>query len=199
MVRVRIAGALLLGLSLQFGMAQASSDGKLTLAAKLIRSLYKQPWPGPLSISVAPTRWMLRFTAPMQAILDLGPDAQEPLLEVIGAKEIRDQVIILLGGVGDERAVVPIIEAMKAAASDPVSERRRKTLMAGNLALTNITVADVMWHHGGGISFPKCTDDPGACWDTWWKQNGATFRVSAINQSRRYSNYPNYGIYANLP
>jgi hypothetical protein len=95
----------------------------------------------------------------MKATLDLGPDAQEPLLEVIGAKEIRDQVIILLGGAGDERAVVPIIEAMKAAASDPLSERRRKTLMAGNLALTNITVADVIC---GGISFPKCIDDPGA-------------------------------------
>lgn len=187
------------GLSLQSAAAQPSSDGKRPHAAKLIKSLYRQPWPGPLQIGFAPARWLFRFTAPMQALLKLGPAAQDPLLEVIGAKEIRDQVIILLGGVGDERAVASIIDAMKAAESDPVSEQRRRTLLAGNLALTNITVAGVIWHHGGGISVPNCTNDPGTCWATWWTQNGATFRVSTIKQSRRYSNYPNYGIYKNAP
>lgn len=165
---------------------------------KLIQALYREPWQGAESYC-SPLCWDFHFTPPMRALLEIGQEAQTRLLLMLPQVAIRDQVIILLGGVGDERAVAPIIDAMNAVASDPVSEQRRKTLLAGNLALTNITVADVIWHHGGGITFPKCTDDPGACWATWWKQNRATFRVSAINQSRRYSNYPNYGIYRNLP
>ena len=142
---------------------------------------------------------MFKFTAPMQALLDLGSDAQESLRKALTDEEIRDQAIILLGGVGDERALTPIIEAMKSATSDPILDRRRRTLLAGNLALTNITVSDVTWHHGGGIPFPKCSSDPVACWGAWWEQNAATFRVRDIKQSRRYTNYPNYGIYRGLP
>jgi hypothetical protein len=90
--------------------------------------------------------------------------------------------------VGDERAVAPIIEEMKSATSDPISERRCRTLLAGNFALTNITAADVIWHYGGGIPFPRCPDDPAACWAAWWQQNAATFRIRDIKQSRRYTN-----------
>jgi hypothetical protein len=135
----------------------------------------------------------------MQALLDLGPDAQESLIRALKDEKIRDQAIILLGGVGDERAVAPIIKAMKSATSDLSTDRRHRTLLAGNLALTNITVADVIWHRGGGIPFPRCPDDPATCWAAWREQNAATFRVGNIKQSRRYTNYPNYGVYRGLP
>lgn len=135
----------------------------------------------------------------MQALLDLGPDAQASLVEALTDVEIRDQAIILLGGVGDERVVAPIVEAMKSAASDPTLDRRRRTLLAGNLALTNVTVADVIWHYGGGIPFLRCPDDPATCWAAWWERNAATFRIRDIGQSRRYTNYPNYGVYRGLP
>ena len=29
----------------------------------------------------------------------------------------------------------------------------------------------------------------------WWKKNAGNFAVRSITLSRRYSNYPNYGIY----
>jgi len=193
----RIACVFALSLFTLMADQPASSD-KRKLAADLIRSLHTEPWPGAINIT-SPIRWMFRFTAPMQAVLDLGPDARDSLIRALADEEIRDQAIILLGGVGDERAIPLIIEAMKSAASDPTLDRRRRTLLAGNLALTNITVADVIWHHGGGITIPRCPDHPAACWAAWWEQNASTFRLSDIKQSRRYSNYPNYGIYRGLP
>ena len=178
---------------------QPSSSGKRKLAVNLIQSLHKEPWPGAINIC-NPACWVFRFTAPMQALLDLGSDAQESLVKALTDEEICDQAIIVLGGVGDERAVAPIIEAMRSATSDPNLDRRRRTLLAGNLALTNITTADVIWHHGGGITFPaRCPDDPATCWTEWWEQRAPTFRVRDIKQSRRYTNYPNYGVYRGLP
>jgi hypothetical protein len=58
-----------------------------------------------------------------------------------------------------------------------------------NLALTNITVSDVIWHHGGGITAPKCPNDPKSCWYAWWLKNRNTFKVTAV-PSRNYSNLP---------
>jgi hypothetical protein len=165
---------------------------------KLVRDLYHEPWRGAESICV-PLCWDFHFTAPMRALLNIGQKVQPRLLLMIGDVAIRDQVIILLGGVGDERSIGPIIEAMKSASSEAPSDQRKRTLTAGNLALTNITVAEVIWHHGGGIPFEACHDDPAGCWSAWWERNRETFRVKDIKVSRRYSNYPNYGIYRGLP
>ena len=92
---------------------------------------------------------------------------------------------------------IPIIEAMQMQAGEPRAERRAKILWTGNLALTNITVADVILHHGGGITRDACPSDPAGCWAAWWQRNRG-FRVKDIRQSRWYTNYPNYGIYRNL-
>jgi hypothetical protein len=165
---------------------------------KLVQALYTEAWRGPESICI-PLCWDFQFTAPMRVLLDIGQKAQPRLLLMIGAVAIRDQVIILLGGVGDERSIGPIIETMKSASSEAPSDQRRRTLTAGNLALTNITVAEVIWHHGGGIPLEACHNDPAACWSAWWERNRETFRVKDIKVSRRYSNYPNYGIYHGLP
>jgi hypothetical protein len=108
--------------------------------------------------------------------------------------------MIVLGGVGDEGSVEPIIEAMPNDGQAP--EQKRLNLIA-NLALTNITVSDVVWHHGGGITvwhhgggitIPKCPENPKSCWASWWLKNKNTFSVTQT-PSRNYSNYPNYGIY----
>lgn len=139
--------------------------------------------------------WDFNFTEPMLKILRVGPAAQAPLLEKIDDPAIRDQVIILLGGVGDERAVGPIIDGMVAGGDAALTPDAERINLAANLALTNITVADVIWHHGGGIEVRRCPENPKECWATWWKKNEATFTVKEIKQSRRYSNYPNYGVY----
>jgi hypothetical protein len=133
-----------------------------------------------------------------QSAGQIGAPTQKQLLENLFDTDIPDQIIILLGGVGDERAVEPIIRVMKRIQDAPQTDRRSRTLLAGKLALTNITVAEVSWGHGGEIPFENCPKDPAGCWSSWWEENKSSFRVRDIKTSRRYSNYPNYGIYRGL-
>ena len=98
----------------------------------------------------------------MIQILQAGPAAQDVLLEYISAPQIKDQIIFLLGGVGDGNAVEPIIEAMATPVEDQGSAYGRKVNLAASLALTNITVGDSIWHHGGGITIDRCSEIPTA-------------------------------------
>jgi len=144
-----------------------------------------------------PPCWDLNLTHPMQALLWTGPAAQDALLAKLGDSQIKDQVIILLGGIGDERAIGPVIEAMVSEKEMAATANAERINRSANVALTNITAADVIWHHGGGIVIDRCPSDPKRCWTEWWERNKTTFSVKKIDpKSRNYSNYPNYGIYA---
>ena len=159
----------------------------------LIGELRNHPWEGPYAVA-SPLQWDFRLTEPMQKILEIGAPAQEELIANIKDSSIKDQIIILLGGVGDERSVGPIINSMiesKKLKSNPHSHRIN---LSANIALTNITVADVIWHYGGGIVQVEPPKDSKERWAKWWK-NHRNFAVKTNTQSRNYSNYPNYGIY----
>ena len=159
----------------------------------LIRDLHNHRWEGPHPIA-SPLQWDFQLTEPMRKILEIGSPAQQELINHINDPSIKDQIIILLGGVGDERSIGPIINAMiqkKRLKSTPNSERIN---LAANIALTNITVADVIWHYGGGIVQVEPPKDSKERWMKWWK-NHRNFAVKTITHSRNYSNYPNYGIY----
>ena len=120
----------------------------------------------------------------------------EGRITVTGAPlAIKDQIMILLGGLGDESVVESIIQAMATPAEAYSSPDAKKINLIANIALTNITVSEVIWHHGGGIHYDRCQDDPKSCWEAWWAQNKDTFRVTLGTLHRRYSNYPNYGVY----
>ena len=160
---------------------------------ELIQELRHNPWMEPANIS-NPTAWVFNFTSPMLELFQAGPYAQDILLEYVNDPQIKDQIIILLGGVGDQKAVGPIIHAMTNSGEAQDSAYAKKVNLAANLALTNITVSDVIWHHGGGITIGRCPDDPKSCWQAWWSQNERTFDV-ARTANRNYSNYPSYGIY----
>ena len=142
-----------------------------------------------------PLQWDLCLTKPMQQIMEIGASAQKDLIDNINDPSIKEQIIILLGGVGDEASIGPIIDAMIQEKDLNTTPNSEKINLAANIALTNITVADVIWHYGGGvvqIAPPKDSKDR---WMKWWKKNHRTFAVKTITQSRNYSNYPNYGIY----
>ncbi len=164
----------------------------------IISQLYQNHWFGAEIIGESPTQWEFGLTEPMKKILEIGNPAQKVLLENINEENIKDQVIFLLGGVGDEKAVEPIITAMIPKSELNKNLFAKKINRSANLALTNITVADVIWHHGGGIVVERCQENAKECWKNWWKQNKKSFTVKGITQSRRYSNYPNYGIYGNV-
>ena len=174
--------------------AQTQEKTSNAEAQVLIAEMYTQPWEGAEN-SCSPMCWNFHFTGPMQKILEMGPRAQNALLAKLNDPAIKDQAIILLGGLGDESAVGPIIDAMVGKDEIAATPNAQKINLAAVLALTNITVAEVTWHHGGGIEVRKCPENPKECWAEWWQKNRATFKVKEIKQSRRYSNYPNYGIH----
>jgi hypothetical protein len=181
------------------GSAEARAGQPTLDVRNLIAQLREQPWPGASVIAEGPLQWEFHLTEPMRQVLAVGPAAQLELLRCLDDPTILDQVIFLLGGVGDERAVGPIINAIQRAVTTAPDERQERIVTAGNLALTNITAAEVIWHHGGGIVLDRCPEQPAQCWAVWWARNGSMFRAAAIEQHRRnYSNYPNYGIYANV-
>lgn len=187
---------LILIISLNTGIySQENQPGNQETEVKtLISQLYQNTWVGAGNYST-PTFWEFGFTEPMTEILEIGSPAQDYLLEEINNPSIKDQIIILLGGVGDEKSVEPIIEAMISKKDIRKISNAKKINLSANLALTNITVANVIWHHGGGIMITRCPDNPKECWEDWWKKNKSNFSVKTITQSRRYSNYPGYGIY----
>jgi hypothetical protein len=158
----------------------------------LVEQLRVYRWYGPRNYT-SPTHWFFRFTSPMLQILQTGSPAQGMLLKHLDDHDIKDQIIVLLGGVGDEKAIEPIIRAM--VDSTEHSPAEKKINLLASLALTNITRAEVIWHRGGGISIDRCPDAPKSCWYAWWIQNRETFKVADVKGTGNYSNYPNYGIY----
>ncbi len=166
------------------------SEGEIE---RLVEQLKVVPWRGVENHTI-PISWDFGFTAPMQSILQAGRAAQHVLLSHLRDDDIRDQLVLLLGGVGDENAVWPIIEAMADGDQARFDPKAKRLNLIANIVLTNLTVSDVIWHHGGGIPQDRCPDDPKSCWSQWWFEHRDAFRAG-VGGDRRYSNYPNYGIY----
>ena len=159
----------------------------------LVNQLKVVPWRGPENYC-SPMCWDFAFTDPMVQILQAGRGAQEILLAHMGDQAIQDQVAALLGGVGDEKSIRPIIETLTDGDESTFDVRSKHLNLIGNLALTNLTVSEVIWHHGGGFTIPHCPTTPKSCWVKWWLDQRDTFKVGS-GGFRLYSNYPNYGIY----
>lgn len=150
-------------------------------------------WEGPRNFT-SPLHWEFNFTEPMQKLLNSGPEAESVLLRHLADEGTKTQVIILLGGVGGTKSIEPIIDAMAGEQEQKSSPEAKKRNLVANIALTNITAAEVIWHRGGGIPLQNCPDDPKVCWSDWWTRNKDHIERE-IDVSRNYVNYPNYGIY----
>jgi len=160
----------------------------------LVAQLRVVPWRGPEN-SCHPMCWDFAFTGPMIQILQAGRGAQSILLGHLNDRSIQDQVVMLLGGVGDETAIWPIIETLTDGDEARLDERSKRLNLVGNLALTNLTVSDVIWHHGGGMIVDRCPNAVRSCWSKWWLDRKDSFKVG-VGGDRLYTNYPNYGIFA---
>jgi hypothetical protein len=191
--RTSLAALALLLLFTYAADARPRQDGGQGVA-ELVAQLRKTPWRGPQAVA-SPLEWDFGFTEPMKNILEVGAPAQDVLIEALKDPSVRDQAIILLGGVGDERAVGPIISAMIDKKDLKRTPNAARINLAADIALTNITVADVIWHYGGGVVRAGAPADSKGRWSKWWKKNRDAFTVRGITRDRRYSNYPNYGIY----
>jgi len=171
-----------------------SSELSSPAIEQLVSQLKAVPWRGPENHCI-PMCWDFAFTDPMVEILQAGRGAQNILLRHMSDQGIQDQIVMLLGGIGDENVIWPIIETLTDG-NDARNDLKSKRLnLVGNLALTNLTTGDVIWHHGGGISLDHCPGSPRSCWSKWWLDHKDSFKVG-VGGDRLYSNYPNYGIYA---
>lgn len=160
----------------------------------LVGQLKVVPWRGPEN-HCSPICWDFAFTDPMLQILQAGSGAEGVLLNHMRDRDIEDQVVMLLGGVGHEKSISPIIERLTDGDPSTLDARSKRLNLVGNLALTNLTVSEVIWHRGGGIPIQRCPATPKSCWLAWWLDQKDTFKVG-IGGDRLYVNYPNYGIYA---
>ncbi|HWX40572.1 MAG TPA: hypothetical protein VN345_05425 [Blastocatellia bacterium] len=179
------------------GIATAAQSGSSAdEVERLLGEMSVLPYVGPYLTMVSPTVWELHFTRPMLRLLELGPAVQSHLLPRLSDPRIKDQVMMVLGGVGDEQAVGPIIEAMIPAAKAKLIPDSERINTCANLALTNLTQADVVWdHRAGGTIFLLCPNTPRECWAKWWEQNKRTFRTKDIHELRDYGYYPHKSRY----
>lgn len=172
---------------------ESSELGEQTIE-ELVSQLSVIPWRGPEDV-FGPPDHNFAFTEPMFQILEAGHGAQDVVLHQIGNKAIQDQIVMLLGGIGDENVIWPIIETLTDGNDATMDARSKRLNLIGNLALTNLTVSGVIWHHGGGITVNQCPDTPKSCWAKWWLERRDSLKVG-VGGDRLYTNYPNYGIYA---
>src|SRR5207248_7669950 len=121
-------------------LAQGQESLSNVQVQNLFAKLYAHPWEGAAN-SCSPMCWDFHFTEPMLKLIEIGPAAQSALLAKLDDPAIKDQAIILLGGLGDERAVGPIIDAMVGKQEIATTANAQKINLAAVLALTNITVA----------------------------------------------------------
>jgi hypothetical protein len=163
----------------------------------LVDKLEIQPWGGPINLILSGNQLEASFSEPMKEILKIGNPAQNILLKNLSNPKIKNEIIILLGGVGDERAIKSIINEML-----PDGEYQNMTKFqienrneAAKIALTNITTADLASPTAIGTFYgEKC---PGkTCWEKWWEDNQLTFSVKNIEKNRSRFYVPNYGIYS---
>jgi hypothetical protein len=165
----------------------------------LIQELYKKPWDdaGAWRFCLgANYSWSILLDEPMKKIIEKGPSTQDVLIKKLSDPLIMDKVMILLGGVGNESAIGPIIDAMVEEQDIKNTSKASAINLAANVALTNITVADVVYpYESGCFDSDKCRDNSKGCWQRWWKANQIRFNIKRITQNRNYGNYPNYGIY----
>ncbi len=167
-------------------------------AQRAVASLAQFEWKGAMTISESPISWDFAVTPPMSQLLAAGADARPALQAELSNESILDQVLFLLGGVGDESSIDPILTAMGLAREKLSGERRERVLAAGSLALSNITGEPVVWWYSGGVVTRRCSDDPLDCWSAWWLANKASFRASdPVHRESRCR--PGYGLYRELP
>lgn len=168
-----------------------------TTVEQLIQDLASTPWAGPLG-PVIPSQFLFRFTSPMQEIIRMGPGAQDALIAALSDPEILDQAIILLGAVGDERAIPHIIDAMIPDEDYSNVKDAYYINRCANLALMNITSYDAAHtrkfvdQHPYVIVPAEREMGLKESWSMCWELFGETFKVKDV---RRDDWIAGYGVY----
>ena len=103
---------------------------------ELVKQLKVVPWRDPENYCRS-LCWNFAFTDPMVQILQAGSGAQGILLDHVNDQGIQDQIVMLLGGVGDEKAIWPIIQTLTDGDDGKRQSRKHKLDERGILLTTD--------------------------------------------------------------
>jgi hypothetical protein len=132
---------------------------------------------------------LLAFSPPMKELIRLGDRARPALNRCLGDEAIQNEVVLVLGAIGDRETVRLLIEAYPAedvrdlARDDP----RWVRAMCFSFALPYLTGQQIGRDRGGADFDPQNR----ALWRQWWEEHGGAFSVPAAKPNASWvPNYP---------
>jgi hypothetical protein len=133
---------------------------------------------------------VLQFSPPMKQLIRMGARARPALHRRISDKEIQNEVVLILGAIGDETTVPLLIESYPDQPADLApSDPRFYTIVYYSFALPYLTCEPIGRSREGADLNPENKK----LWQAWWKENAATFKVSAEKPNMTW--LPGYPIH----
>lgn len=170
---------------------EASSD-----VAKLIDELYEPANKVRCGWHVIPGGELLAFSTPMKKLIALGERARQPLQERLGDLRIQNEVVVILGAIGDESTVPLLIETYpevdisgEPGAATPPGPGRMKIICYTH-ALTYLT-GEPIGRSRWGTDFNSGNRKR---WQEWYKKTQPMFAV--CDAKPRATWVPHYPVQA---
>jgi len=133
-----------------------------------------------IGLYAVPGGEMMHYSRPMERLIALGDAAREPLHQLLGDEEIQNEVVLVLGAIGNERTVELLIETYR----DPELPEEypgvydldpgRFKLVCYSHALTYLTHESISRSRWGTDYTPGNRKK----WQDWWAKNKKVFWVT---------------------
>lgn len=131
----------------------------------------------------------LSFSAPLKALM-FRPEARESLLALLDDPDIRNEVVLLLGAVGNEATVPQLIARYPRGPIDAADHNAVLTRVCFSYALCWLTGQSIDRSRAGTDEDEKNAEK----WETWWAAGRETFRVPKV---KPYASWvPTYPVLA---
>jgi len=158
----------------------------------LIESLRQPDNRAKVEIGVIPGGEILYFSPPVKKLMLLGEKARAPLERVIQDDQIQNEVVLILGVIGDERTVRLLIDLFpKSTFPGDVNWRDPQPfkVVCWTFAVTYLTGQEI-GRSREGTDFDR---EYKPVWEEWWKAHGTTFKVSPSKPNATWvPTYPSF-------
>lgn len=135
---------------------------------------------------VIPGGELLRFSQPMINLIEMGEDARKPLHALVNDTRIQNEVVVILGAIGDKTSVPLLIEAYPETAVKKLPPREIQTpdfyrdpamlkIICFTYALTYLTGVPIGRTRWGADLKPENR----RLWREWWKREEGSFTPPA--------------------
>jgi HEAT repeat protein len=137
---------------------------------------------------VVPGGEILKYSPPMEKLIALGDAAREPLHQRLGDARIQNEVVLILGAIGDDSTVPLLIDAYPDldAPNEPADSLHtdpvRLKLICFSHALTYLTHEGISRSRWGTDFRPGNREK----WQDWWAKNHKVFWVTGESGRATY-------------